>query len=187
MTALLQTSRRLITVATVVTAAAVLGLALSPAARADSIVINNAYQVLNPNVTCETDFDATTGNAIAKSISLGDVTMFSPRYNQTVSYQPILFRWTSSGWTLDYQMQEIFGNTNGVMPNPLKFTLPLGTTSYYRVAIRYRWYWNNTVEQTGYVWAGTHLMEFVIDSGGLFGMSYGDSGDWCHMNVARAV
>ena len=56
---------------------------------------------------------------------------------------------------------------------------------YYRVAIKYRWYWNGVVEQSGYFWAGTHEMFFSMRNGDLSSWLTGAIGDYCHMDVDR--
>jgi hypothetical protein len=183
MKALLHIRKRLIPVGAALVAAIALGLVTTPAANAyDSIIISGQYQVLNPDITCETDFDA-SGRATTKSIRIGDVTMFSPRSNQQASYQAILYRWTSTGWVKDWTLPETFGTTAGVMPNPYTITLPLSSDAYYSVVMVYRYYWNGVVEKSGGSNAATHQMYFQQDKGSITTMGFGATGNWCHMNV----
>ena len=182
MKALLTITKRIAATAVVVSAVAA-ALALAPTAGAFTY---GTYDVQDPDITCATTFDPNTGAAISKSIQINSFVMTTPRSYQKVSYQAILFRWNGSAWTQDTTMQEIVGDTNNVLPTPLQFNVPVTSDAYYRVAVKYRWYWNGAVEQTQYKWAGTHTMHFAIFSATGYSMWNGDSGDWCHMNVDRA-
>jgi hypothetical protein len=162
------------------------GLAAAPAAYADSYLISPNYLVQKPDITCVTDFDA-AGNVTAKEVDLTTATMYSPRSNQAVSYIATVWEWTASGWGKPISLPEQFGNTNGVLPNGYHFTIPASTTSYYRVSVVYRYWWNGQIEKSANLWAGTHLMFFEQDTGHGTAFQYGDSGDWCHMNVNQAV
>lgn len=164
-----------------VLAALVCALALSPTAGASTRDYIYSYTVQAPDISCVTTFDNDTGQALTKTMSLGDFVMFSPRGNQTVSYQAILFRWTDAGWTRDTVMREVVGNTSSLLPTPQQFNV--GVDGYYRVAMFYRWYWNGRVEHTLYRWAGTHSVVYDIDSPTGFELWYGDTGDYCDMTV----
>ena len=123
----------------------------------------------------------------SKEIDLNTGVMYSPRSNQTVSYIATVWEWTAAGWSRPVSLKEQFGNTNGVLPNGYHFNLSPTTTSYFRVSIVFRYWWNGQIEKSANLWAGTHLMYFEQDTGSGFRFQYGASGDWCLMNVNQAI
>lgn len=52
---------------------------------------------------------------------------------------------------------------------------------YYKIAIRYQWYWNNAVEHSQFEWAGVHNQFFSKTAGSLSWNWSGASGDYCYM------
>ena len=65
------------------------------------------------------------------------------------------------------------------LPDNSGFTV--NTPGYYRIAIKYAWYWNGLVEQSQYAWAGVHTQFFTHTNGSVTTMGYGITGDYCYI------
>src|SRR5215208_1170521 len=168
-----------IKIAAVVAVAAV-GLGTASVARADgSYDFGQGYTVNNPDVTCQTTFDA-NGNLAKRQVLVNAPTMFSPISNQRVSYQPILNRWDGSAWVTAAVYPEVFGTTAWKMPGNYGFNVSTTGASYWRVSIKYRWYWNGTVSRFQHIWAGTHQLLFMRDG---YQPTWGNSGNFCYLYV----
>lgn len=166
-----------------VVVAIVVGLATAGVARADgSYNFGQGYMVDNPDVTCQTDFDA-SGNVAKRNLYVDTPTMFSPISNQRVSYQPILTRWNGSAWVNMVIYPEVFGTTAAQMPGNYGFNVPLTGAFYWRVSIKYRWYWGSTVSRVQHLWAGTHQLFFVRDG---YTPVWSTAGSYCLLNITRA-
>ncbi|MDX6510900.1 MAG: hypothetical protein QOE36_404 [Gaiellaceae bacterium] len=160
--------------------ALVLGLMQAPSAGAALVI--GTYSHSDPLVTCEIDYNA-SNQITHRSIAIETPALNTPRSQQQASYQPMVYRWNGSVWAYDNQLNPIggfaafnSGNNLGVyMGGNGGFTVY--TPGYYRIAIRYQWYWNGVVERSQFNWAGVHKQFFTKP--GVWGN--GSTGDWCYI------
>jgi hypothetical protein len=145
----------------------------APAAQA----LPSGYGYSREDVMCNVSMTS-GGQIYERSIIPQTPVMWAPA-TMRVSWQPILFRWDGSAWVRDVVGPELKGSTYYGLPDSVGFTINV-VPRYYRVAVRYRWYWNGAVYQSAYTWAGTHVQQFFKDlpSGG-FSMWQGDTGNYC--------
>jgi hypothetical protein len=157
-----------------------LGLVAPSAAQA---ALPAGYSDVPADVACNMTMDQ-YNRIYQRSIIPHTPGMTSPRSNQTISWQPILFRYYNGAWRADVTGPELKGTFNGlysVLPSSPGFTINK-VPAYYRVAVRYRWYWNGAVEQSDYQWAGTHFQTYVRTyPGGTWDVWRGDSGSYCKL------
>jgi hypothetical protein len=164
-----------------VAVAATVALAVATPAKAE--VVLGTYSHSDPSVTCRTDYNR-YGQVSGRTISVDAPLMVSPRSTQQVSYQLFLYRWdpSSASWVYDFSLNPVGGMTGSYdLPTVPGFAIN-NPGHYYRIAIKYRWYWNGVVEASQFNYAGVHTQFFTQDFGnGVTSIWYGNTGDWCYM------
>src|SRR5436190_7492026 len=156
--------------------------ALAVATPAKAAVVFGTYSHSEPSVSCKTDYNR-YGQVTGRTISVDSPLMVTPRGTQQVSYQLYLYRWdpSSASWVYDFSLDPVGGMNTYALPTVPGFAINSGG-HYYRVAIKYRWYWNGGVEALQFNYAGVHSQFFTQDLGNdTTSMWYGNTGDWCYM------
>jgi hypothetical protein len=136
-----------------------------------------AYSHNDPTVECTNHFDI-SGRLIGRSIFPSTPAMFSGDYftNVPIAYQPILHVWTGSYWKIEAYGTTVSGWTSN-MPASTGFNIHI-PKGYYRVSIKYGYYWNNALAASEWTWASTHTTWNQID--GTYDFSQTGAGDWCY-------
>lgn len=163
------------------TAALVVALALVAPSPAAADVSFGTYSHSDPAVTCEVDFNA-SNQVVSRSISIESPLITTPRSQELASYQVLVYRWNGSTWAYDNQLAPLGGMASvlgGSMPDNSGFTV--NTPGYYRIAVKYRWYWNGSLERYQFAWAGTHTQFFTKSVNATTNMWYGNTGSYCYI------